>query len=139
MSSVGADATLGDLGLDSLMGVEVKQTLERDYEIVMSMKDIRQLTINKLREIAGGATPAGDKAQGSGSKKASLNSSSARYNLTEMMPTADLVKMNEVEGSQPLFVVHPIEGKNSRYFTIFFCHMSEHFVLASQLLVMFLF
>ncbi len=60
MSSVGADTSLGDLGLDSLMGVEVKQTLERDYEIVISMKDIRQLTINKLREIAGGATPEGD-------------------------------------------------------------------------------
>jgi len=36
-----ADANLGDLGLDSLMGVEIKQALERDYEIVLSMKDIR--------------------------------------------------------------------------------------------------
>lgn len=35
------DANLGDLGLDSLMGVEIKQSLERDYELVLSMKDIR--------------------------------------------------------------------------------------------------
>lgn len=35
------NATLGDLGLDSLMGVEIKQALERDYDIVLSMKDIR--------------------------------------------------------------------------------------------------
>lgn len=52
MSSLNAEASLADLGLDSLMGVEVRQTLERDYDIVMAMRDIRQLTINKLRELA---------------------------------------------------------------------------------------
>ncbi len=35
------NASLGDLGLDSLMGVEIKQALERDYDVVLSMKDIR--------------------------------------------------------------------------------------------------
>lgn len=52
MNSLNADASLADLGLDSLMGVEVRQTLERDYEIVMAMREIRQLTINKLRDLA---------------------------------------------------------------------------------------
>lgn len=113
VSSVPADASLGDLGLDSLMGVEVKQTLERDYEIVMAMKDIRQLTINKLKEIAGGATTVSDQTDGSTGSQAGLDDSgiSVRYNLSEMMPTADIVKMNEKEGDSPLFVVHPIEGK----------------------------
>lgn len=52
VSSLNADASLADLGLDSLMGVEVRQTLERDYDIVMAMREIRQLTINKLRELS---------------------------------------------------------------------------------------
>lgn len=52
MNSLNADASLADLGLDSLMGVEVRQTLERDYDIVMAMREIRQLTINKLRELS---------------------------------------------------------------------------------------
>lgn len=52
MSSLNPDASLADLGLDSLMGVEVRQTLERDYDIVMAMREIRLLTINKLRELA---------------------------------------------------------------------------------------
>ena len=34
------------------MGVEVRQTLERDYDIVMTMREIRLLTINKLRELS---------------------------------------------------------------------------------------
>ena len=45
------DTTLADLGLDSLMGVEVKQTLERDYDLVMPMTEIRKLTFNKLRQV----------------------------------------------------------------------------------------
>lgn len=52
VSSLNPDTSLADLGLDSLMGVEVRQTLERDYDIVMAMREIRHLTINKLRELS---------------------------------------------------------------------------------------
>lgn len=52
VSSLNAESSLADLGLDSLMGVEVRQTLERDYDIVMTMREIRLLTINKLRELS---------------------------------------------------------------------------------------
>lgn len=54
VASLNADSSLADLGLDSLMGVEVRQTLERNYNIQMSMREIRQLTINTLRELASG-------------------------------------------------------------------------------------
>jgi len=100
VESVGADTSLGDLGLDSLMGVEVKQTLERDYEIVMAMKDIRALTINKLREVAGGV----------GGHTVESSNASQRFDFNQLMPIADIVKMNEVVGSKKLFLIHPIEG-----------------------------
>merc|ERR1711934_1263479 len=100
VSSVGADTSLGDLGLDSLMGVEVKQTLERDYEIVMAMKDIRALTINKLREVAGGG----------GGHSAEASTPFHRFDLTKLMPVNDMVKMNKAEGAKKLFLIHPIEG-----------------------------
>lgn len=51
VNSLNADSSLADLGLDSLMGVEIRQILERDYDIIMAMREIRQLTINKLREM----------------------------------------------------------------------------------------
>lgn len=44
ITQLNPDANLGDLGLDSLMGVEIKQALERDYDIVLSMKDIRTVS-----------------------------------------------------------------------------------------------
>lgn len=51
VTSLNFDASLADLGLDSLMGVEIRQILERDFDVVMSMRDIRQLTISKLQEV----------------------------------------------------------------------------------------
>ncbi len=40
-SQLDLNANLGDIGIDSLMGVEIRQVLERDFDIVLSMKDIR--------------------------------------------------------------------------------------------------
>ena len=56
ISSVSHDSSLGSLGLDSLMSVEVKQLLEREFDLVLSMKEIRALTIATLREKASANT-----------------------------------------------------------------------------------
>ena len=53
VASINPAVTLGDLGLDSLMGVEVKQCLER-ADIVLPISDIRALTFAKLAELQGG-------------------------------------------------------------------------------------
>jgi len=48
--NINAATTLADLGMDSLMGAEIKQTLERNYDLVLSVGEIRTLTIKKLQE-----------------------------------------------------------------------------------------
>lgn len=42
---------LADLGMDSLMGAEIKQTLERNYDLVLGVQEIRNLTFGKLQEL----------------------------------------------------------------------------------------
>lgn len=49
--NINASATLADLGMDSLMGAEIKQTLERNYDLVLSVGEIRTLTVKKLKEL----------------------------------------------------------------------------------------
>lgn len=49
--NINASATLADLGMDSLMGAEIKQTLERNYDLVLSVGEIRTLTVKKLQEL----------------------------------------------------------------------------------------
>ena len=118
VSSIDPDMTLADLGLDSLMGVEVKQTLERDYDLVLAMREIRQLTVNKLREVAGGG---GAAASTGGGDSSALNDSgvSVRYSIAEIMPSQCIVEMKAGEKSKaPLFLVHPIEGRHVLFYFI---------------------
>lgn len=120
VSNVNVSANLAELGMDSLMGVEVKQTLERDHDIVFSMQEIRQLTLGRLKEIDEGETD-GDS---SGSRKSSRKSAADATEVLEMldksqqikmfmhdlMPKDALVKLNDGKKKENLFVVHPIEG-----------------------------
>ena len=48
--SVSMDATLSRLGMDSLMGVEIQQILERDYDVVLSSQEMRSLTLSQLEK-----------------------------------------------------------------------------------------
>ncbi|KAH8399557.1 hypothetical protein KR222_006482 [Zaprionus bogoriensis] len=51
VASIQDKTTLFDLGMDSLMSTEIKQTLERNYDLVLSAQEIRQLTFSALRQI----------------------------------------------------------------------------------------
>ncbi|XP_075436103.1 fatty acid synthase isoform X2 [Ascaphus truei] len=119
VSSLNPDTTLADLGLDSLMGVEVRQTLDRDYEIVMAMREVRQLTINKLRELSSKPSATEE------SKPALKTSAPPELSLLDLnnllvRPDAPTVtKLNEVQSNErPLFLVHPIEGSTAAFQTL---------------------
>ncbi|KAL1472374.1 hypothetical protein MTO96_039376 [Rhipicephalus appendiculatus] len=61
LSKMSPTVTLGELGIDSLMSVELKQLLERDFDVTVSTQDVRQLTVGQLKEISeggSGSTPA---------------------------------------------------------------------------------
>jgi len=50
LKSVSLGTTLSEMGMDSLMAVEIKQTLERDFELNLTPQDLRSLTFQKLQE-----------------------------------------------------------------------------------------
>lgn len=51
IKSVSMDATLSEIGMDSLMAVEIRQMLEREYELFLTPQDLRSLTFVKLQEL----------------------------------------------------------------------------------------
>ncbi|XP_037610720.1 fatty acid synthase [Sebastes umbrosus] len=122
VSSLNADASLADLGLDSLMGVEVRQTLERDYDIVMAMREIRQVTINKLRELSN-RKPGGSNDSNAAAKRDAVRSL-LESDLTQLLvdPSGPTVTpLNKVQNQErPLFLVHPIEGSIAAFKTLAF-------------------
>jgi len=42
---------LAELGMDSMMAVEIKQTLKREYDIFLTAEDIRNLNFSKLMSL----------------------------------------------------------------------------------------
>lgn len=42
---VSMHTTLAELGMDSVIAIEIKVTLERDFEIFLSMKEMRMATL----------------------------------------------------------------------------------------------
>ncbi|KAF5280721.1 hypothetical protein FQA39_LY18004 [Lamprigera yunnana] len=51
LKTISENTPLPDLGMDSLSGLEIKQTLERECEIFLNAKEIRTLSFTKLKEI----------------------------------------------------------------------------------------
>ncbi|KAF6202923.1 hypothetical protein GE061_003330 [Apolygus lucorum] len=112
-SNVANSSSLADLGMDSLMGAEIKQTLERNFDVVMSAAEIRNLTVGTLREMSGGGAP---KAPAKSDEKTAVNgvdSKQVKFQGDSLMPKETLVKMasgNPKSIRPPIFLVHAIEG-----------------------------
>lgn len=51
IKSVSSSSTLSDFGMDSLMTVEIKQMLEREFEIFLSNEELRSLTLGDIQKI----------------------------------------------------------------------------------------
>lgn len=51
LKSVSLHASLAELGMDSMNAVEIKQTLEREFEIFLTPTDIRTMTFAKYLKI----------------------------------------------------------------------------------------
>ncbi|CAM5096781.1 unnamed protein product [Natator depressus] len=120
LSSLNAESSLADLGLDSLMGVEVRQTLERDYDIVMTMREIRLLTINNLRELSSKSRTAEELKPSLLMKAGQAQHPELDLNNLLVNPEGPTItRLNEVQSTErPLFLIHPIEGSITVFHTL---------------------
>jgi fatty acid synthase len=112
-------ATLADLGMDSLMGAEIKQTLERSFDLVLSAQEIRQLTFGEIKKLENGgpeSRPETPQTNGTAPSPTSFayGDGTQVHFANELMPKQCLVKLPSKAKSncteKPLFVVHAIEG-----------------------------
>lgn len=50
IKSISMESTLADLGMDSLMGVEIHQLLEREFDCVLTSEEMRTITLSDLQK-----------------------------------------------------------------------------------------
>ncbi|XP_047360366.1 fatty acid synthase-like [Vespa velutina] len=112
LKSLNANNTLSDLGMDSLMGTEIKQTLEKNYDLVLSAQEIRGLTLSKLLELSSDNADTNDAAPTVNNISENITDELLfQYYETEIVPKISLVEL-ETKNSKgtPLFLIHAIEG-----------------------------
>lgn len=52
VNMISQNRSLAELGVDSMMVVEIKQTMEREFDILFTAQEIRNLTFAKLKEMS---------------------------------------------------------------------------------------
>jgi fatty acid synthase len=52
LKTVSQHSTLAELGMDSMMAVEIKQSIEREFEVFLTAQEIRSLTFARLAELS---------------------------------------------------------------------------------------
>ncbi|XP_063877296.1 fatty acid synthase-like isoform X1 [Scylla paramamosain] len=110
--------SLGDLGLDSLMSVEVKQTLEREADLVLSATQVRDLTLKAIQELdQGGASPSQEATEAVKPSSAPADSVLPDSNMPQpwltlpLVPEKSITVLREAGAScVPLFLASPIQG-----------------------------
>ncbi|CAL4149895.1 unnamed protein product [Meganyctiphanes norvegica] len=118
MSTAPMEVSLGDLGLDSLMSVEVKNILEREMAIVLSTAQVRELTLSRLQEIEKNGAEEVSNANAAQPEKDSHEQSKSENRIVMNYPALSLplipevsIKILKKEGSlNPLFIASQIHG-----------------------------
>lgn len=94
--------TLGELGMDSLMAIEVQQALDQNFNVSMTSKEIRQLKISDLIALS-------KKSDSSIAESKSEPIDSDMKKELNSLPLEPTTKLNKGTG-ELLFVFPPLEG-----------------------------
>ncbi|GFQ77545.1 fatty acid synthase [Trichonephila clavata] len=115
ISSMNKELSLLELGMDSLIEVELKLLLDRECDLVLGSSELRKLTIKDLGILEGpiciedgSETPDSKVAVTYDIEEAHLGSNA--QDNSWLIPKETIVHLNSVKSGIPLFVVHPIEG-----------------------------
>ncbi|PRD27482.1 UNVERIFIED_CONTAM: Fatty acid synthase [Trichonephila clavipes] len=118
ISSINSEISLGELGMDSLIEVELRHLLEREYDLMLSVPEMRNLTIRKLRLLEGplednNETSCTNVKEEQESHLFNIEDVSMHFKTldnSQLIPKEIIVRLNSVKSGIPLFIVHPIEG-----------------------------
>lgn len=119
LQTINQQSTLAELGMDSMMGVEIKQTLEREYQIYLSAEDIRKLNFAKLVGMNNERSDNNNHNETSG--KETFNGMKMLMQLFGKKLSSEIIiplETNPEEGRSEIFFIPGIEGFGSIFKTL---------------------
>lgn len=110
LSMVNKSVSLSELGLDSLMLTEIKQSLYRNFELDLDPEEIRNLTLNRLTELQSNDTLS-DETISKGDKSSEQQDTDMLKLDTFLLSEEAVVKINDsAQFKNNIFLIHSIEG-----------------------------
>lgn len=104
IKTISKNASLGELGMDSLMSVEIKQVLEREFDVFLTAQQLRSTTVAKLEELSG----AGVKIETDTSTKVDIQTNILLRNLgDESVSDITLLPINDLKTKTPPAIFVP--------------------------------
>ncbi|OWF51822.1 Fatty acid synthase [Mizuhopecten yessoensis] len=100
------DKPLVDIGLDSLMLAEIKQLLDHEFDLSISVDEIRTLTIRQLKKML-------KEELDSTVLDTNVENSSAKVSITrdDLVATHTIKRLNDVDNDRPaVFIIHSLGG-----------------------------
>ena len=97
--------TLEELGIGSIAVFEFQQRLQRDYDISLSMEEIRRITIGEMKRFEEGDREV--------MKQFAADLKIARANLSKIkfeLSNEPLSKLNDVSNGKPIYLLPPFES-----------------------------
>lgn len=120
MSSINPETNLSELGMDSLMGVELRHVLETNFDIIISFSDMQNLKVKDLQQIANKSSLKNNEKE-TGIDPNVIENAFGNLNVSsskDLIPSTIIVHMNTITDGVPLFLIHPAEGNVSALETL---------------------
>ncbi|KAK0176607.1 hypothetical protein PV328_000726 [Microctonus aethiopoides] len=120
LKSISHQIPLTELGMDSMMGVEIKQTLEREFELFLTAQDIRDLNFAKLLEMSQSPSDEEIKVEEDGKEIIVGMGMLIRLLGKESIKTDAPMKLKTKEeaGRSEIFVIPGLEGSGSIFLNL---------------------
>lgn len=96
--------------MDSLIGVEIKQYLERNFDIVLSIAELRQLKLKDIKKLAVDESTDNIERNTQPESVGNFLGKFQGLSCQQLIPTETIVHMNSIKNGIPLVFLHPIEG-----------------------------
>ncbi|KAK3092037.1 hypothetical protein FSP39_024632 [Pinctada imbricata] len=112
VDSLSPESTLGDLGMDSLMSVEIKMILDSQYKLTLTDTEVRKLTVKKMQEFS-------KKKESKKSERGSPKQETVAVNNTVsdgdasmlLLPRERIIRLNKgQENKDPIFLIHSLDA-----------------------------
>ncbi|XP_054161216.1 fatty acid synthase-like [Oppia nitens] len=97
--------TLGEIGIESMFAIELQQGLEKDYDIKISLSDVKSITVKQMKDFQSGKVV--------DLKQFAADIRDARHRLNRkrfIIPSEPYTRLNTVTSGKPLYLLPPIEG-----------------------------